>query len=329
MMTAYSKKITLAGLFLALGIILPFATAHGFGLSGNILLPMHIPVLLCGFYCGPLMGLLCGLLLPFLNSLLTGMPAMFPMALIMTFELATYGFVSGLCYHLVNESKKYVVICAVLVLAMIAGRLIYGVVCYLLLLSGTTLKNISLIGAIVTGLPGIFTHLILVPVIVHRIQPEISPANVAKNKAVDLVKSGEATCALVRGNKIVRADSPRGIVYLIDLYEQGLLKDAFVADKIIGKAAAMIFTLGGVKGCFGANVSDSAVLWLKQHKIPLSYGNRSEYIVNRKGDGLCPMEETVKDISDAQEGLFVLKQKILSHEITNKQRKNKKNAKIS
>lgn len=313
MITAYSKKITLAGLFLALGIILPFITAHGFGMPGNILLPMHIPVLLCGFYCGPLMGFFCGLLLPVLNSLLTGMPAMFPMALIMTAELATYGFVSGLGYRLANGSRKYLVICTVLLVSMIAGRLMYGFACYLLLLSGTALKNISLIGAVVTGLPGIVIQLLLLPVIVHRIRPGNVPASTAKNKAIALVKSGKATCVLVYGNKIIRAESPRGIAYIIDLYEKGLLKDTFVADKIIGKAAAMILSLGGIKSCFGENVSDSAIAWLNEHNIPVSYTNRSEYIVNRKGDGMCPMEETVKDISDANEALSALKQKLASH----------------
>ena len=56
------KKTVISGLMLALGIILPFACAHGFGISGNIILPMHIPVLMCGFLCGPLYGTVCGLI---------------------------------------------------------------------------------------------------------------------------------------------------------------------------------------------------------------------------------------------------------------------------
>jgi len=309
MIKTSAKRCAFAGMFLALGIILPFVTAHGFGLSGNILLPMHIPVLLCGFFCGPLMGLLCGLLLPVLNSILTGMPAMFPMALIMTFELATYGFVSGLGYQLTHHNKNYFVICAVLVAAMLAGRLMYGAVCYLLLLSGTNLGKISLLGATATGLPGILIQLIFIPVMVHRIPFKHVPSDAARQKAIALVKSGKATCVLVNKSKIVRADSPHGIAYIIDLYEKGLLKDSFVADKIVGKAAAMIFTLGGVSGCHGENISESAAQWLKEHNIPFTYTNCSEYIVNRKGDGMCPMEETVKDIDNAEKALSALKQK--------------------
>ena len=84
-----TKKLTLAGMLLALGIILPFATSHGIGVPGNILLPMHIPVYLCGLLCGPLYGALCGLVLPLLNSVLTGMPVIYPMMPLMTVEMET------------------------------------------------------------------------------------------------------------------------------------------------------------------------------------------------------------------------------------------------
>ena len=61
-------------MLLALGILLPFATSHCFGIPGTVLLPMHILGLLCGILCGPVYGGLCGLLLPVLNSFLTGLP---------------------------------------------------------------------------------------------------------------------------------------------------------------------------------------------------------------------------------------------------------------
>ncbi|MBQ7376223.1 MAG: ECF transporter S component, partial [Clostridia bacterium] len=59
-----THRLTLAGFFVALGIILPFALGHGMGVPGTLLLPMHLPVLLCGFLCGPTYGLLCGMILP-------------------------------------------------------------------------------------------------------------------------------------------------------------------------------------------------------------------------------------------------------------------------
>lgn len=327
MMINSAKRCAFAGLFLALGIILPLVTAHGFGMSGNILLPMHIPVLLCGFYCGPMMGFLCGLLLPVLNSVLTGMPALFPMVLIMTCELSVYGLASGLFYRISRCNQSYISLYMVLLSSMISGRIAYGIACSVLLLSGTQLGNISVVGAVATGLPGIAVQLLLIPAIIRRIRP-IYPSCDAKQVAISRIMNGTASCVVVKHNRIISSDSPRGIAHVIDLYESGKLKNAFVADKIVGKAAAMIFTLGGVKGCYGENVSESAVLWLKKHNIPLTYTNCSEYIINRTGDGLCPMEETVLDICDAKDALIALKSKITELK-TKKQRKNKKNTKIS
>ena len=79
MFKSNSKKTVLAGLFLALGILLPFVTSHGTALiPGKVFLPMHIPVLLCGYFCGGFYGAICGFILPYLNSFITGMPALFP-----------------------------------------------------------------------------------------------------------------------------------------------------------------------------------------------------------------------------------------------------------
>jgi uncharacterized membrane protein len=86
----------MAGLFLALGLVMPFLTGQIPSL-GNKLLPMHIPVLLCGFVCGGPTGLIVGFILPILRSVLFSMPPMYPMAMSMAFELAVYGFVQGLC----------------------------------------------------------------------------------------------------------------------------------------------------------------------------------------------------------------------------------------
>ncbi len=309
MIKNYSKRIVIAGLMLAMGIILPFATAHGFGMSGNILLPMHVPVLLCGFFCGPLFGFLCGLVLPFLNSILTGMPVMYPMAVIMTFELSTYGFATGFLYKLLGYKKNYAVLYSVLISAMLFGRIFYGICVWLLLFFNAKLGNFSVIASAVTGLPGIIIQLLLIPPIVMRVRKSFEKYN-AFDEAVNMIKSGKATCVLVKDNKIISAESPKGIYYIIDLYEKGLLKDAYIADTIIGKAAAMIFSLGGLKGCYGQTTSESALEWLNEHNINVNYSNLTPAIENRKGDGICPMEETVKDIFDEKEALKALRKKV-------------------
>ena len=88
------KQLVLASMFLALALALPFLTGQ-IPQIGSMLCPMHIPVLLCGFFCGWPWGAAVGAVAPLLRSLIFGMPPMFPTALCMAFELATYGAVSG------------------------------------------------------------------------------------------------------------------------------------------------------------------------------------------------------------------------------------------
>ena len=91
-------KMVWSGVFVALGIVLPFLTGQIQGI-GKMLLPMHIPVLLCGFVCGAPYGLAVGLIVPLLRSVLFGMPVLFPTAVSMAFELAVYGCVTGILYR--------------------------------------------------------------------------------------------------------------------------------------------------------------------------------------------------------------------------------------
>ena len=99
-----TQNLVLASLFLALGWILPFMTGQLQAL-GRSLLPMHIPVLLCGLICGWRYGLLVGLMTPLLRSMLLGMPPLFPVAIAMAFELGVYGLVTGILFK-ASEGKK-------------------------------------------------------------------------------------------------------------------------------------------------------------------------------------------------------------------------------
>ena len=128
--------------------------------------------------------------------------------------------------------------------------------------------------------------------------------------AVQLLRDGQAACVVLRDGEIVRAETGRGVAPMIRLYEDGALQGAYVVDKIVGKAAAMLMTLGGVSGCYALTVSRAALDWFVGHGIPVEYEVCAEYIVNRDGDGICPMEQTVKELTDATEALAALKQKI-------------------
>jgi uncharacterized membrane protein len=165
-----TRRLTIAGMLIAVGVLLPYFTAHAFGVQGTMFLPMHLPVLLTGFLSGPIFGMFAGVLTPLISSLMTGMPPTFPMLPIMMAELATYGLVSGLLYEKAGLVKVRFGIYPALVGAMIAGRVVYGLMFWLLTLTAGQLKALSVWAAAVTGLPGIIIQLILVPIIVMAVK---------------------------------------------------------------------------------------------------------------------------------------------------------------
>jgi len=112
-------NLTLAAMFLAVGLILPFLTGQ-IPQIGNKLLPMHIPVLLCGLICGWKYGLAVGFILTLLRYFLFGMPVLFPTGIAMAFELCTYGFTVGLLYSR-SHWKCVVALYRSMIIAMIAS----------------------------------------------------------------------------------------------------------------------------------------------------------------------------------------------------------------
>ena len=162
-------KLVLAAVCLALCMVLPFLTGQ-IPEIGSMLCPMHIPVLLCGFLCGPAWAAIVGAVAPLLRFALFGMPPLFPTGAAMCFELAAYGAISGLLYHLLP--RKAVNVYVSLIAAMLAGRLIWGAV--MLLLSGVTGKAFTfaafLAGAFTNAVPGMILHILLIPVIVLALE---------------------------------------------------------------------------------------------------------------------------------------------------------------
>lgn len=163
--TNATVTMVLAALFIALGIEMPFLVGQ-IPEIGNKLLPMHIPILICGFVCGWRYGLIVGFVTPLLRSMMFGMPAMMPTAAAMAFELAVYGACTGLLYEKLPKKDASVYIS--LIGAMIAGRLVWGMVS--VLLYGVIGKGFSVQIFIANGflnaIPGIILQLVLIPVIV-------------------------------------------------------------------------------------------------------------------------------------------------------------------
>ena len=156
-----TRDLVLTALFLALAFVLPMITGH-VPQIGNMLCPMHFPVLPW--------GLALGFAAPLLRSVLFGMPPMYPIAIAMAFELATYGAVAGFMYRKMQHTLP--MIYATLVTSMVAGRLVWGAVRFVLAgLSGSSFPfSAFLSGAVLTAVPGIVAQLILIPLIVAALQ---------------------------------------------------------------------------------------------------------------------------------------------------------------
>jgi len=163
------KKLVISGLCLALALVLPFLTGN-IPQFGRALSPMHIPVLLCGFICGPYYGLIVGFVSPILRFVMFGMPPIFPTGFAMAFELAAYGLISGILYKMLPKKSVYVYVA--LILAMILGRVVWGIsMATLLGINGAQFTfNAFIAGAVINVIPGIVVHIILIPVIIIALQ---------------------------------------------------------------------------------------------------------------------------------------------------------------
>lgn len=156
-------------MFLALGLILPFLTGQ-IPEIGSMMLPMHIPALLCGMVVGGPWGLAVGFICPLLRSLLFGMPPMYPVALSMAFELATYGMISGLVYAKLKD-RGVSGIYASLISAMIIGRIVWGITRWIMMAFGTQFSiALFIAGGITSAIPGIILQLVLIPVVIVALQ---------------------------------------------------------------------------------------------------------------------------------------------------------------
>ena len=158
-------KMVLAAFFLSLAYVLPFLTGQ-VPQFGAMLCPMHLPVLLCGFLCGPFWGLLIGAIAPLFRSLTLGAPLLFPTAVCMAFELAAYGAVAGLMHRILPRKKPYIYLS--LLTAMVAGRLVWGaamMVCMGIKGGAFTFAAFAA-GAVTNAIPGIVVQILLIPVLV-------------------------------------------------------------------------------------------------------------------------------------------------------------------
>ncbi|MDD7284494.1 MAG: ECF transporter S component [Candidatus Fimisoma sp.] len=164
-----TRDLILAALCLALAMLLPFLTGQ-IQTLGNMLCPMHIPVLLCAYICGYRWAAAVGFISPLLRYAIFGMPPIMPAGVSMAFELLTYGLVAGLLYEKLKKNTLNIYVS--LIISMISGRVVWGIA--RLIISGVTGTEFTwqlfIGGAVLQAVPGIILHILLIPIIVMALR---------------------------------------------------------------------------------------------------------------------------------------------------------------
>lgn len=157
--------IIAAGVCLALCMVLPFVTGQ-IPKFGSMLCPMHIPVLIAGFVCGPWLAMLVGALAPILRFFIFSMPPLMPVGLAMCLELASYGLIAGLLYS--QLPKKTVNIYVSLIIAMIIGRIVWGGSMMLIMgyMGAKFTYPMFMSAAFTNAIPGMILHIVMIPAVV-------------------------------------------------------------------------------------------------------------------------------------------------------------------
>ena len=129
-------------------------------------------------------------------------------------------------------------------------------------------------------------------------------------RAAALLQKSEHTLVLLRGEEQVTSDL-RGIRPLLELLESARdFSGFFAADRIVGKAAALLYVRLGVCAVFAEVLSSGGKAVLEKHGIEVAFDTLTEKITARTGKGLCPMEQTVQFISDPQQAETALRGRV-------------------
>ena len=117
---------------------------------------------------------------------------------------------------------------------------------------------------------------------------------------------GGYTCVLYNGESEI-VSSERGVSFLLGLYNSGKDYSGYVsADKVVGKGAALLYAILGIKEIYASVISESALSVLKKGGITCTYDTLVPYIINRRGDGICPIERATMDIENPADAPSVI-----------------------
>jgi hypothetical protein len=238
-------------------------------------------------------------------------------------ELGTYGLATGALWQ--RGKGLYISLLG----AMVLGRVVHALLMACFIAWQGKAIGFSLLFFLVQGIPGTVLQLVLLPVILRRLgleRPAATETDLCRPTPAVLQKGNDSmetliqeqmeqilhhgqSIALIKNHNVIFTDRSRGVMPLLKLLDKQpeLLRDALVVDKIIGKAAAMLLTLGGVKEIHTYMLSQNGRAFLERHHIPVTAQCDIDMIQNRQKDGICPFEKSVLDTEDLEEAHARLK----------------------
>ena len=145
-----------------------------------------------------------------------------------------------------------------------------------------------------------------------RLRVRLYQQKKALDRAKMLIRTGKAECVLVKNGKITHIERGRGVSPLLRLYDRNpdAMRGGIIVDKVIGRAAAAIAISGGAVFVHGELMSEDAQRYLKEYNIASSHVLMVHRILNRKRDGLCPLEQSVSGISNPQQAMSAMRKQI-------------------
>lgn len=126
------------------------------------------------------------------------------------------------------------------------------------------------------------------------------------NDLKEILLKENHTIVIYKNDASVFTSDDRGVAPLMRLLKEDKtqLKDSVVVDKVIGKAAALLMAYGEVKEVYTPTISSPAIQVFKNHDIKITFDKEVDRIINRKGDGLCPMESLCINIDNPAEAFL-------------------------
>lgn len=127
-------------------------------------------------------------------------------------------------------------------------------------------------------------------------------------KAIELLRAESYTCVLLQ-NETVYTSKKRGVKPLLELLDSKVSLEGFsAADRVVGLGAAHLYLLLGVKELWAEVISQEAEALLRDHSVTVFYSEIVPYIINRQGNGRCPIETAVVRCLSSEEALECIKE---------------------